>query len=320
MRIRTKADLADWIRRQLGEPVVDVILDVSQMDDCIDESIDYFTEHAGGHGNEEQYMAIIQTQRIMEVSSMPTTAEMITGSAHGVVQINYKAEYQLPRNVVAITNTPLDMGNMTPTIQGNWVTAGGGYAPNDPMLNFAFAAAETFNSPTLAGVGSSAMAAGLFFPGTAYSDFSGFNSYGSRGGSRSGGGGVDLVTYELSLQYMEMMKQRYTVKTTAQFLEAQRKVRFSPRPNCAGMILLPVIARVDDPDLYDQIWIRRYAVALCKRVIGMNTKKYEGMVFPGGGSINGEFYYNEGKEEIEKLEQEIADNHYGEPPQSIFVG
>jgi len=320
MRIRTKADLSDWIRRQLGEPVVDVILDASQMDDCIDEAIEYFTEHAGAHGNEEQYMAIIQTQRMNEVAGMPTTSEMLTASAQDVAEFIFKAEYQLPRNVVAVANTTLDMGNMTPTIQGNWVTAGGGYAPNDPMLNFAFAAAETFNSPTIAGVGSSAVAAGLFFPGTAWSDFSGFNSYGSRGGSRSSGGGVDLITYELSMQYMEMMRQRYTIKVQTQFLEAQRKVRITPRPNCYGMILLPVWARVADEDLYDQIWIRRYAMALCKRVIGYNTHKYEGMVFPGGVTINGEKFASEGKEEIEKLEQEIADNHYGEPPQGFFVG
>lgn len=319
MKVRTKADLSNWIRRQLGEPVVDVILDASQMDDCIDEAIEYFTEHAGGHGNEEQYLAIIQAQRFQEIGGMMTTTEMVTGSEHGVAQILYKGEYQLPRNVIAVAK-PLDNGNLAPTIQGNWVTAGGGYAPNDPMLNFAFASAETFNSPTLAGISSSAMAAGLFFPGTTWSDFSGYNAYGSRGGFRSQGGGVDLVTYELGLQYMEMLKQRYTIRIAVQFLEAERKVRFSPRPSCAGMLVLPVWCRVADEHLYDQIWIRRYALALCKRVIGMNTKKYEGIQFPGGGTINGEFYYSEGKEEIEKLEKEIADNLYGEPPGPFFVG
>jgi hypothetical protein len=262
-------------------------------------------------------MAIIQTQRLNEVYAMPTTAEMITASPHGVVQMNFKAEYQLPRNVLAVGRV-MDSGSMAPTINGSWVTAGGGYASNDPMLNFAFAAAETFNSPTLAGVGSSAMAAGLFFPGTTWSDFSGYNAYGSRGGSRSGGGGVDLITYELGLQYMEMMKQRYTIHTTAQFMEAERKVRFSPRPNCYGMIILPVWVRVADEHLYDQIWIRRYAKALAKQYVGMNTGKYEGMAFPGGITLNGDKFTSESKEEIEKLEQEISDNKYGEPPIFFF--
>lgn len=317
MKVRTKEDLSDWVRRQLGEPVVDVILDASQMDDCIDEAIEYFTEHAGAHGNEEQYMAIIQTQRIDELGGMPTTAEMVTASAHGVAQFVFKAEYQLPRNVLAVTNSTLDMGTFAPTINGKWVTS-----PNssDPMLGYAFAAAETFNSPSIGGVGGATMGGGLFYPGVSFSDFSGFNSYGSRGGSRSGGGGVDVITYELSMQYMEMLKQRYTVKVQTQFLEAQRKVRITPRPQCYGCVLLPVWCRVADPDLYDQIWIRRYTLALCKKVIGMNTKKYEGMTFPGGATINGEFYYTEGKEEIEKLEQEISDNKYGEPPDSFLVG
>lgn len=319
MKVRNKTDLANWIRHQLGEPVVDVILDASQMDDCIDEAIEYFTEFAGGHGNEQQYLAVIQTQRLTEVSQLPSTTEMVTASPHGVAQIVYKAEYQLPRNVVAVSKV-LDNGNLAPTIQGNWVTAGGGYSSNDPMLNFAFASAETFNSPTLAGVGSSAMAAGLFFPGTTWSDFSGFNSYGSRGGGRSQGGGVDLITYELGLEYMELMRQRYTIKMAVQFLDAERKVRLSPRPSCAGMLIIPVYARVADEHLYDHIFIRRYALALCKKVIGMNVKKYTGVQFPNGGSIDGDFYYNEGKEEIEKLEQDVADNKYGEPPDPFYFG
>jgi hypothetical protein len=44
------------------------------------------------------------------------------------------------------------------------------------------------------------------------------------------------------------------------------------------------------------------------------------MAFPGGVTINGEKFESEGKEDIEKLEQEIADNKYGEPPNPLFVG
>jgi len=315
MKVRTKADLAQWIRTQLGSPVVNVILDTTQLDDCIDEACEYFSEFAGAHGNNEEYLAIIQVQRHKELMLLPTTCESLTASPHGVADITFKAEYQLPRNVIAVGQI-MDGGNFTPSINGNWITS----FSTDPMLQFAFDQAETFNSPTLAGIGSSSQAAGLFFPGTTWSDFSGFNGYGSRGGSRSGGGGIDLITYELGLEYQEMLRQRYTVKIMTQFLPAKRTVRITPRPHCHGMIILPVYARADDKDLYDNIWIRRYAKALVKLVIGNNTGKYDGITYPGGIKINAEKFTAEGTEEKKELEQEIADNKYGEPPQPFFFG
>lgn len=318
MKVRTKEDLAIWIRRSLGEPTVNLPIAPEQLDDCIDEAIEFFTERCTGHGSEESYVAILPVVRAIQAAGLPSTNARVSGSAYGVAEILYQAEYQLPRNVLAL-GKPLDNTATTPAINGQWVTAGGGYANNDPMLNFAFASAETFNSPTLGGIAGSAMAAGLFFPGTVWADFSGFNSYGSRGGSRSQGGGVDLVTYELGLEYMEMMKQRYTIHMSCQFMEAQRKVRISPRPNCFGMLVIPVWVRVADADLYDHIWIRRYARALTMRNIGMNTGFFTGAKFPGGVEINSKKFEDEGKEEIEKCEQQIKDFDFGFPP-SFVVG
>ena len=297
MKVCTRSELADWVRRQLGEPVVDAIIDSTQLDDCIDEAIEYFTEHAGGIGHEEQYIAIIQAQRLEELQDLPTTVESVTGSQHGTAYITYRAEYQLPRDVLAVSR-PLDNNAYNP-FGGNktWTNEGGinscqdaaaANASDQYWLNYNMNAASAFGSPMFGGTPNQIGTPGLFFPGVGYSGyFSGYSLYGTRGGHRSQGGGVDLISYELGMQYLEMIRQRYSIQVQTQFLEQQRKVRFSPRPCGAGMFVIPVWARVADEYLYDNIWIRRYASALAKMRYGTNSLKYRGGQFPGGVEING---------------------------------
>lgn len=330
MKVSTRGELANWIRRQLGEPVVDVILDASQLDDSIDEAIQYFTEHAGGVGHEEQYVAIIQAQRYTELQSLPTLSEKLSASSTGAEYITYRAEYQLPCNVLAISPHPLENspygfggGSTIWTSDGSINTCADAVAANQRdqyWLRTGMNVAQTFGSPLFGGTPNTFAPGGLFFPGVGYSGyFSGYSLYGTRGGHRSQGGGVDLITYELGLQYLEMIKQRYSIRVMAQFMEQQRKVRFSPKPCGSGIFVLPVWARVEDEYLYDNIWIRRYAMALAQRTIGYNTKKYSGAQFPGGVQIDGDFYFQEGNRMIELLEKEISDNKYNYPP-DFYLG
>jgi hypothetical protein len=54
-----KIELADWIRRQLGEPVIDMSeLDGTQLEDAIDNAVDYYQQFAGNTGNVQNYCVI----------------------------------------------------------------------------------------------------------------------------------------------------------------------------------------------------------------------------------------------------------------------
>lgn len=48
---KKKRELNDWILRKLGKPVIDVVIDATQVDDCIDQACDRFGEFAGDVGN-----------------------------------------------------------------------------------------------------------------------------------------------------------------------------------------------------------------------------------------------------------------------------
>ena len=303
MKPNTKAELAHWIRRRLGAPLVDAMIESSQMEDCIDFACDWFTEHAGGVGHEEQII-FIRTRTVAEENEIRgSVSSMTADSAPSGSLKMWVSEYQLPRNIFALSNV-LEADNRS----------SGNREPIERALNYA----DQFGMVAgLAGGNSMGGAMGFFYPGA--TSFS--SAYGSPGGqgTRPAGGGIDLVSYEIGLQYMEMLRQQYTVKINAQFLEQERRVRFTPKPSQAGLIALRAWARVHDEHLYDNLWVKQYALALAKKQIGYNTKKYVGITFPGGGSIDGDFYLNEGKEEIQKLEEEIGNNLYNYPP-AFFVG
>ncbi len=323
-----KSELADWIRKKLGSPLISVPISSEQLEDAIDDAVDYATVFLGGVGNEEQFVVICPQFCDGAVdrddpSYLPTLEEgnctNVLGATSASPFLLYNAEYQLPRNVVAIKETLPGTGGST----ANTGCCQGAVDDDASMLAYMAQAAGVGAVSSLGGgfggTGGNALFIGAATPG--YGSLQGGNgvgSFGTRGGSRAGGGGPDLISYMLGMQYIEMIRQMFTVKLSAQFLEQTRRVRFSPRPG-AGTIILPVWARVPDKWMFENIFVRRYALALAKLQVGANLKLYGNMTLPGGVTLNAELYTSEGLAEQEKLEKEVDDNKWSYPP-DFFVG
>ena len=80
--------------------------------------------------------------------------------------------------------------------------------------------------------------------------------------------------------------------------------------------------RVVDPevyaDVYNDYYLKKYATALIKRQWGVNLKKFEGMVMPGGVTFNGQQMFDEATEELKELQEEARLNW--ELPVDFFSG
>ena len=80
--------------------------------------------------------------------------------------------------------------------------------------------------------------------------------------------------------------------------------------------------RILDPntyaDVYNDMWLKRYATVLIKKQWGENLKKFSSMQLPGGVMLNGQIIYDEAMAEIEKIEQEIRNTF--ELPVDFFTG
>lgn len=69
---------------------------------------------------------------------------------------------------------------------------------------------------------------------------------------------------------------------------------------------------------YNDRWLKAYAAALIQKQWGMNLMKFNGVALIGGVTMDGTAIYNEGKERVAVLEQEIKDRY--EPPVDFFIG
>jgi hypothetical protein len=58
-------------------------------------------------------------------------------------------------------------------------------------------------------------------------------------------------------------------------------------------------------EVYNDMFLKRYVTALTKRQWGQNMSKFEGMMLPGGVTMNGLEIFNQANEDIIKLEEEM---------------
>lgn len=71
-------------------------------------------------------------------------------------------------------------------------------------------------------------------------------------------------------------------------------------------------------DVWNDRFLKKYTTALIKRQWGANLKKFSGIQMPGGVTLNGQQIYDEAVQEIKEMEDEIY--MMGSLPSEIFVG
>jgi len=136
---------------------------------------------------------------------------------------------------------------------------------------------------------------------------------------------TDLIYYTEVRQELELINQ---------LLVGQKPIRFNRHMNrlnidmdwkadvVPGTFIIVECWRILDPDVftdvYNDMFLKRYATALIKRQWGDNMKKFSGVQLPGGVTLNGEIVYQEAVEEIRQIETEIQSRF--ELPVDMFVG
>ena len=69
--------------------------------------------------------------------------------------------------------------------------------------------------------------------------------------------------------------------------------------------------------VYNEPWLKHYTTALFKRQWATNLKKFSGIQLPGGVTLDGDKLYSEAMEEIDKLEQDLMTKS---APLDFFMG
>jgi hypothetical protein len=134
-----------------------------------------------------------------------------------------------------------------------------------------------------------------------------------------------ISTYELFSQYRETLNR--IAATDIQFIwrPTTHKLKLLRKMRAKEIVLLHVYLERPDEQLlvdpYLKSWLRDYALAMCKKMIGEARSKFSTLPGAQGGvSLNGEQMKADATADIEKLENELKLYIGGSAPHGIMIG
>lgn len=315
MAITTRQQLIDYCLRRLGHPVIEINIDDDQIEDRIDDAFQFYREYHFDAVEEVYLKAQVTNSNLVlttNVANTFSTGEVLTGQTSGVVTT------AVSNNDAALLRVYKTTQDQTFTV-GETVTGSGG--------NSAVVSSFTKGSYDNRYFDISDAVAGIkqvlpFFDRT-----SGINLFDIR---------YQMLVQDLyNLMSVDMI--HYTMiqnhlRLINDLLVGQKPFRFNRHMNRlyvdmdwdrdAGLndYLIVNCFRILDPstytDVYDDIFLKRYATSLIKRQWGENLKKFEGVQLPGGVTLNGQKIYDEALQEIMKIEDEMQ-SRFELPPMFI---
>ena len=115
-----------------------------------------------------------------------------------------------------------------------------------------------------------------------------------------------LLTYELFSQYQELVGKMFGSYINFTWHPQTRKLIIQQRPRGEESVMLMVYNTKPDfaiiDDVYSSQWIKDYALANCKMMLGQAREKFAQIAGPGGGSsLNGAALKTEAQTEMDKL-------------------
>jgi hypothetical protein len=134
-----------------------------------------------------------------------------------------------------------------------------------------------------------------------------------------------LATYFAFASYQNLVGKMFGSFINFKYNPTNRKLTLMQRPQGQETLLLWVHNHRPDFDIikdpYAGIWIKDYALANCKIILGEARSKFAQIAGPQGGTtLNGDALKAEGQASIEKLELEIVNSQTGETPMWFVRG
>ena len=123
---------------------------------------------------------------------------------------------------------------------------------------------------------------------------------------------TSIIHYEMTMKHLDFLEHLLVGEKPLRFNQHQNRLYIDmdwSNDIETGEFLIIECYRKIDPDsftdIYDDIYLKRYATALIKRQWGANLSKFSGVAMLGGVTMNGETIFSQAQEEIQRLEEQI---------------
>lgn len=319
MALSTRQELIDYCLRRLGFPVIEINVDDDQISDRIDDALQFWQEYHFD-GTERTYVKHKLTGSSVNLqaslSSNFHVGETITGNTSGSTAFvkkldgstiyveKTKGTWTASETITGGTSGYTATLSTTPYTQGD--IENGYITVSNNILNIV----RVFKFGAIVGSKSD----GLFDVDYQFALNDLYNLL-----------SADITYYAMTKSHMTTLEQlfrnerqiRWNRKTNKLYIDAD----LSETYDIDDYIVAEAYALLDPAnytEVYDDMFLKRYATALIKRQWGENMKKFQGIQMPGGVTLNGETIYQEAVQEISQIEEEMQLKY--ELPPSFMVG
>ena len=331
----TRATLKDYAKRQLGHPVVELNIDDDQMEDRIDDALEFFQEYHFD-GTYPKFVKRQITASTLKITSNVTftEGEYITGGTSGVRATVH--EYHSANTTIRYKNPEVKSGGdgntyyaNTTTTFGNGETITGGTSSLTATTNGTSANAFGDFDNQYISIDENVIGIKSVIP--FYSDTSSSSNMFSVNyqyalndlytmGSMS-----SMKNYTFSQQRISMIHNLFHTMPRFRFNRHMDRlyldIDWGADVKIDDWIVAEAYAIVD-PSSYSDVWgdmfLKKYVTSLFKKQWGQNLIKFEGMQLPGGITLNGRQLYDDANTELERIEEEVQLKY--QLPDDFMVG
>ena len=131
---------------------------------------------------------------------------------------------------------------------------------------------------------------------------------------------TSIIHYQMTMQQLDFLSHILVGEKPIRFNQHQNRLYldmdFENAVTADEFLIIECYRKLDPDsytDVYDDMYLKRYATALIKRQWGANLSKFDGVTMLGGVTMNGAEIYSQATEEIEKLETAIRDGAFETP-------
>ena len=275
----SRTELINYCKRQLGAPVLEINVADEQVDDLVDDALQFF--------NERHFDGVAQTFLKYKI----TQDDIDRGRGRGGNN---------PIGIVTTTATaPASSGISTTGVTFS-------YEENSNYLQI---------PPSIIGItkifhfdGSNTVTNNMF--SVKYQLFLNDIYY---------WGSTELLTYAMVKTYLEDIDFLLTTQKQIRFNQRQDRLYLDIDWSSVSVGDYFVIEchRLMDPNDYSRVWndsfLKKYLTSLIKRQWGQNLIKFQGVKLPGGIELNGRQIYDDAQKEIDIIMEKMS-NTYELPP------
>ena len=321
--------LKQYCLRMLGKPVVEVNVDDDQLEDRIDEGLQYFQEYHFD-GVEKTYLRHKITGSTITVSNVVGNfdkGEIFTGGSSNATAVVHAANSSVITFKEHKDGTGVQNNNTSSTFTSSETITGSQSSATATAGTVTFGDVDNHFIPIddrIIGV------VNIFDIHDAAGGQTSANMFNFRyqfhlnempfltGGS--------IAHYQMTQSHLQLMQDMFVGKKPIRFNRHQNRLYLdldwaNDDVKIDEFVVAECFAVVNPDtftDVYNDIFLKKYVTALFKRQWGANLIKYDGVQLPGGVNLNGRQLFEDAITELNQIEEDMQLRN--ELPVDMMIG